>query len=111
MNLRLTSPISAVPCLRALAVALTLVFSAGCFAQEPPLIPRKVFDAPAEHDFLTISPNGKMIAYTAPSDKGVNNIWVEDLATHQKRMVTRATSGDKRLSMGIRQQPPVVSVR
>ncbi len=93
MNLRLTSSISAVPCLRVLAVALTLVLSAGCFAQEPPLIPRNVFDAPAEHDLLTISPNGKMIAYTAPSDKGVNNIWVEDLTTHQKRMATRATRG------------------
>jgi len=32
-----------------------------------------------------------MIAYTAPSDKEVGNVWVEDLATHQKRMVTRAT--------------------
>ena len=40
---------------------------------------------------LTVSPDGKMIAYTAPSDKGVANIWVEELATRQKRMVTRAT--------------------
>jgi dipeptidyl aminopeptidase/acylaminoacyl peptidase len=66
------------------------VFSA-VFAQDVPLIPRKVFDAPAEHDLLTISPDGKTIAYTAPSDKGVANVWVEDLATHQKRMVTKAT--------------------
>ena len=46
--------------------------------------------APAEHDFLTISPDGKTIAYTAPSEQGVANIWVEDLSTHKKRMVTRA---------------------
>ncbi len=52
MNHRSTSPISAVPYLRMLAIALTLFFSASSFAQEPPLVPRKVFDAPAEHDFL-----------------------------------------------------------
>lgn len=54
------------------------------------MIPRQIIDAPAEHDLLTISPDGKMIAYTAPSEQGVANVWVEDLATHQKRMVTRA---------------------
>src|SRR5579859_6351862 len=68
----------------------SLIASAACVAQEAPLIPRKVIDSPAEHDLLMISPDGKMIAYTAPSDKGVANVWVEDLATHQKRMVTRA---------------------
>ena len=75
-----------------LAATLLILFflAANCFAQELPLIPRKVIDSPAEHDFLTISPDGKTIAYTAPSDKAVANIWVEDLATHQKRMVTRA---------------------
>jgi dipeptidyl aminopeptidase/acylaminoacyl peptidase len=71
-----------------LALCLLVV---SALAQEPELIPRKVLDSPAEHDFLTISPDGKTIAYTAPSDQDVANIWVEDLATHQKRMVTRAT--------------------
>jgi dipeptidyl aminopeptidase/acylaminoacyl peptidase len=61
--------------------------------EDPPLIPRAVLDSAAEHDLLTVSPDGKMIAYTAPSDKGVSNIWVEDLATRQKRMVTRAQRG------------------
>ncbi len=70
---------------------ILLMVAASSFAQEPPLVPRKVFDAVAEHDLLTVSPDGKMIAYTAPSDKGVANIWVEELATRQKRMVTRAT--------------------
>lgn len=80
--------------MRALASALLLAF---CFtlcaavlasAQEASLIPRAVFDSPAEHDLLTISPDGKLLAYTAPSDKGVANLWVEDLATHKKRMVS-----------------------
>lgn len=91
MNSKLRSSISSVPSLRTLVISLTLFFSASSFAQDTPLVPRKVFDAPAEHDLLTISPNGKMIAYAAPSDKGVSNVWVEDLATHQKRIVTRAT--------------------
>jgi dipeptidyl aminopeptidase/acylaminoacyl peptidase len=72
-------------------VLFAVFVSAACLSQEAPLIPRKVFDSASEHDLLTISPDGKTIAYTAPSDKGVANIWVEDLATHQKRMVTRAT--------------------
>src|SRR5215813_3437833 len=82
--------------LRSLALAIITLFilafslSAACVAQDAPLIPRKVIDSPSEHDYLTISPDGKTIAYTAPSDKGVANIWVEDLATHQKRMVTKA---------------------
>lgn len=77
--------------LRALFSLLIVSFLiAECCAQETPLIPRKVFDAPAEHEFLTISPDGKKIAYIAPSEGGVGNVWVEELATHQKRMVTRA---------------------
>src|SRR5262249_490158 len=58
-------------------------------AQQAALIPRKVLDAAPDHDFVTISPNGKFLAYTAPSDKSVSNIWIEDLSTHQKRMITR----------------------
>src|SRR5438105_8919334 len=81
-------------CCRLAGIILSLfVIAATALAQDPTLIPRKVLDAPAEHDFVTISPDGKSIAYTAPSDKGVANIWVEDLATHQKRMVTRAQRG------------------
>jgi len=72
-------------------VLFAVLASAACLSQEAPLVPRKVFDSASEHDLLTISPDGKTIAYTAPSDKSVANIWVEDLATHQKRMVTRAT--------------------
>jgi len=75
---------------RSFVVLILLIATASGYTQEPPLVPRKVFDAPAEHDFLTVSPNGKSIAYTAPSEQGVANVWVEDLATHKKRMVTRA---------------------
>jgi dipeptidyl aminopeptidase/acylaminoacyl peptidase len=77
-------------CKRSVVVLILFMVTASGYTQEP-LIPRKVFDAPAEHDFLTVSPNGKSIAYTAPSEQGVANVWVEDLATHKKRMVTRAS--------------------
>lgn len=66
--------------------------SSLCQDNAPPLVPRQVFDAAPEHDLLTISPDGKMLAYIAPSDKGVANIWVENLATHAKRMVSRAAN-------------------
>ena len=70
-------------------ISLSALFCLPMYTQDAPLIPRKVFDAPAEHDLLTISPDGKTIAYTAPSEQGVSNIWVEDLATRHKRMVTQ----------------------
>jgi Tol biopolymer transport system component len=69
---------------------ILFTISTAGLSQDPALIPRQIIDAPAEHDLLTISPDGKTIAYTAPSEQGVANVWVEDLATHQKRMVTRA---------------------
>src|SRR6476469_823528 len=75
---------------RSFVVLILLIATASGYTQEPPLVPRKVFDAPAEHDVLTVSPDGKSIAYTAPSSEGVANVWVEDLATHKKRIVTRA---------------------
>jgi dipeptidyl aminopeptidase/acylaminoacyl peptidase len=71
------------------ALAAIFFFPAFCAAQDVPIIPRAVFDAAPEHDVVKISPDGKAIAYLAPSEQGVSNIWVEDLATHAKRMVTR----------------------
>ncbi|HEX7284901.1 MAG TPA: S9 family peptidase [Candidatus Angelobacter sp.] len=80
---------------RAQKILLLLLFAGAsrpCFSQEtvPPLVPRQVLDAAPEHDLLTISPDGKMLAYIAPSEKGVANIWIEDPATHAKHMVSRA---------------------
>jgi len=89
-----SNPRSDLPCFRpstlAIAALLFWLWPAGALTQEPPLIPREVIDAPAEHDLLTISPDGKSIAYLAPSEKNVANVWVEDLASHQKKMVTRS---------------------
>jgi dipeptidyl aminopeptidase/acylaminoacyl peptidase len=87
---RISFPAVLSKCKPSVVVLILLIATASGYTQEPPLVPRKVFDAPAEHDFLTVAPNGKSIAYTAPSEQGVANVWVEDLATHKKRMVTRA---------------------
>jgi len=87
---RISFPAVLSKCKPSVVVLVLLIATASGYTQEPPLVPRKVFDAPAEHDFLTVSPNGKTIAYTAPSEQGVANVWVEELATHKKRMVTRA---------------------
>ena len=77
------------PLARTVLYLVSLSCVATLLAQEAPLIPRKVFDSAAEHDFVTISPDGRTLAYLAPSDKGVANIWVEDLTTHSKRIVTQ----------------------
>jgi dipeptidyl aminopeptidase/acylaminoacyl peptidase len=76
----------------ALAGAFTIAAQGSSQAPSPdlPLIPRSVLDSPASHDFVTISPNGKWLAYLAPSENKVANIWLEDLSTRQKRQVTRA---------------------
>lgn len=54
-----------------------------------PLIPRKVLFGNPERTNPHLSPDGKRLAFVAPSDKGVANIWVETLGQDDKRMVTR----------------------
>src|SRR5215468_7290538 len=84
------------PMFRCLLLTLLVAAMPSHFSLQesgPPLIPRELFDSAAEHDQLTISPDGTMLAYIAPSDKGVANIWVEKLSNHEKRMVSRATRG------------------
>jgi len=60
-------------------------------AELPPLIPRKILFSDPQRAAVKISPDGKMLSYVAPSDKGVANVFVEDLSTRRARMVTRAT--------------------
>src|SRR5215813_14802071 len=58
--------------------------------QAAPLIPRNILDAPASHDYVTISPDAKYLAYIAPSENSVANIWIEDLSTHQNLFFTHS---------------------
>jgi len=59
-------------------------------AELPTLIPRKILFSNPQRAAVRISPDGKMLSYVAPSDKGVANVFVEDLSTQRARMVTRA---------------------
>jgi dipeptidyl aminopeptidase/acylaminoacyl peptidase len=58
------------------------------------LIPREVlFKAPAISS-PKFSPDGKRVAYLAPSEKGIVNIWVDDEGLHHRQMVTNAVHRD-----------------
>ena len=54
----------------------------------PPLIPREVlFGNPVKTD-AQISPNGKILAYRAPDDKGIMNVWACTLGQEDDKVVT-----------------------
>ncbi len=77
--------------LAAYCVRTILLFACtAALAQTPELIPRSVLFSNPEHDEVTISPDGKSLGYLAPSEQGVANVWIENVATHENRMVTRA---------------------
>ena len=67
MRTKLAHPFLAVQlCYRLAGVTLLLFVIASTalawgLADDVPLIPRSVLDAPAEHDFVTISPDGKSL--------------------------------------------------
>jgi dipeptidyl aminopeptidase/acylaminoacyl peptidase len=54
----------------------------------PPLIPREVLFGNPVKSQAQISPNGKMLAYVAPDEKGVMNVWVRTLGQNDDRVVT-----------------------
>jgi len=73
-----------------LPIAFTLLV-VGCaprFAELPPLIPRQAFfDNPAKKD-PQISPDGKYLAYLAPDNRNVLQIWVRSLDGQDDRQLT-----------------------
>ncbi len=56
-----------------------------------PLIPREVLFGNPEISSVTISPDATYIAFLAPSDKGVMNVWVQKIGSKDKKMVTKDT--------------------
>ena len=48
---------------------------------EPPLIPREIIFGNPEKSSPQLSPDGKRLAYLAPDDKNVMNVWVRELDT------------------------------
>src|SRR5262249_37570572 len=60
-------------------------------AELPPLIPRKVLFGNPPRTNPKFSPDGKELAYIAPSKEGVANVWVQTWGRDDAHMVTRDT--------------------
>ena len=82
-----------------LGLASSVVPLVGRAAAQPPLIPREVLFGNPEIIGVSLSPDGRRIAYLAP-DQGVLNLWVRDLEgkapprvlTHQRSRPQRGAS-------------------
>ena len=69
-------------------LAALVLATLPAWGELPPLIPREVlFGNPAKTG-AQISPNGKMLAYLAPDEKGVMNVWVRNLGQNDDHVVT-----------------------
>ncbi len=64
------------------------MFSSGCAAPEPELIPREVLFGNPVKTRPQISPDGKMMAYLAPVNN-VLNVWVKAIGKEDDRAVTK----------------------
>jgi len=72
----------------AAVLAALVLATLRAWGELPPLIPREVlFGNPVKTE-AQISPNGKMLAYVAPDEKGVMNVWVRTLGQNDDRVVT-----------------------
>ncbi len=81
----------------ALVAALLAAPVGAARADLPPLIPRDVLFGNPEKAGVQISPDGKQLAYLAPDEKNVLQVWVRPVAGGDAK---RVTSDEKR---GVRQ--------
>ncbi|HVP14541.1 MAG TPA: S9 family peptidase, partial [Terriglobales bacterium] len=58
-------------------------------AELPPIAPRGVFFGNPVKANPQISPDGTLLGYLAPSDKGVLNVWIKTIGKDDDRMVTK----------------------
>jgi dipeptidyl aminopeptidase/acylaminoacyl peptidase len=72
------------PCL----VALIILFAGQAMAELPPIIPRDALFGNPERLNPRLSPDGKRLAWTAPNDKGVMQVWVKTIGAEDDRAVT-----------------------
>lgn len=75
----------------ALACAAGLLLSFAAAAQPSasvPLIPREILFGNPEKAGPQLSPDGLKLAYLAPDDKGVRNVWVRTLGKADDRVIT-----------------------
>lgn len=77
-----------------LALAAVLMIAApvaGAASGEKPLIPRQILFGNPVKTSPRISPDGTRLAYLAPSDKGVLNVWVRTIGQSDDAQVTNDT--------------------
>src|SRR5262249_8046861 len=70
------------------AVISTIFSSLPCLAELPPLVPREVLFGNPEKTSPDISPDGTQLAYLAPDDKGVLNVWIRTIGKDDYRCIT-----------------------
>src|SRR6266850_5712988 len=70
------------------ALAIALAVATAARADLPPLIPRDVLLGNPTRSQPRIAPGGERIAYLAPSDKGVLNVWVRTIGKSDDKMMT-----------------------
>src|SRR5271170_3406287 len=58
------------------------------FAQLPPLIPRDTLLGNPERTNPHISPDGKRLAWLAPDEHAVLQVWVQTIGDHDARVIT-----------------------
>ncbi|HET19859.1 MAG TPA: S9 family peptidase, partial [Chromatiales bacterium] len=73
----------------AVLMAVAPMISAG--ADDVPLIPREVLFGNPVKASPRLSPCGTRLAYLAPSDKGVLNVWVRTIGKEDDAQVTNDT--------------------
>jgi dipeptidyl aminopeptidase/acylaminoacyl peptidase len=69
-------------------LAMTSSTPAPGFAQTPPLIPRDVLLGNPERANPHIAPDGKRLAWLAPDEHGILQVWVQTIGQHDTRAVT-----------------------
>jgi dipeptidyl aminopeptidase/acylaminoacyl peptidase len=71
-----------------MAICVAVILAAGCAERQVQLIPREVIFGNPDKAGPTISPDGKMLAYLAPSED-VLNVWVSTIGQNDDRPVTK----------------------
>jgi hypothetical protein len=74
----------------ATVVILALLSVGHAFAQLPPLIPREVLFGNSERENAQISPDGKYLAYLAPDEQNVLQLWVRTVGQQDDTKLTAA---------------------